>query len=69
MLVVPLTISAQQTITVTGTVTDTQDEPMIGVNITVKDVAGFGEPITDINGNFFYKDGTLSSTSLLIHRI
>ena len=40
MLVVPLTISAQQTITVTGTVTDTQDEPMIGVNITVKDVAG-----------------------------
>ena len=40
MLVVPLTISAQQTITVTGTVTDTQDEAMFGVNITVKDVAG-----------------------------
>lgn len=54
MLVVPLTISAQQTITVTGTVTDTQDEPMIGVNITVKDVAGLGT-ITDINGNFSIK--------------
>ena len=54
MLVVPLTISAQQTITVTGTVTDTQDEPMIGVNITVKDVAGLGA-ITDINGNFSIK--------------
>lgn len=53
MLVVPLTISAQQTITVTGTVTDTQDEPMIGVNITVKDVAVW-EP-TDINGNFSIK--------------
>lgn len=68
MLVVPLTISAQQTITVTGTVTDTQDEPMIGVNITVKDVAGLGT-ITDINGNFSIKMETLSSTSLLIHRI
>ena len=54
MLVVPLTISAQQTITVNGTVTDTQDEPMIGVNITVKDVAGLGT-ITDINGNFSIK--------------
>ena len=54
MLVVPLTISAQQTITVTGTVTDTQDEPMIGVNITVKDVAGLGTT-TDINGNFSIK--------------
>ena len=38
----------------TGTVTDTQDEPMIGVNITVKDVAGLGT-ITDINGNFSIK--------------
>ena len=54
MLVVPLTISAQQTFSVTGTVTDTQDEPMIGVNITVKDVAGLGT-ITDINGNFSIK--------------
>ena len=65
MLVVPLTISAQQTITVTGTVTDTQDEPMIGVNITVKDVAGLGT-ITDINGNFSIK---MEPISLLIHRI
>lgn len=32
--VVPLTILAQQKITVGGIVTDTQGEPMIGVNIT-----------------------------------
>ncbi|MCS2237544.1 hypothetical protein [Bacteroides faecis] len=42
----------------TGTVTDTQDEPMIGVNITVKDVAGLGT-ITDINGNSLYKKWNL----------
>ena len=52
--VVPLTILAQQKITVGGIVTDTQGEPMIGVNITVKDVAGLGT-ITDINGQFIIK--------------
>lgn len=41
-------------ITVGGIVTDTQGEPMIGVNITVKDVAGLGT-ITDINGQFIIK--------------
>lgn len=52
--VVPLTILAQQKNTVGGIVTDTQGEPMIGVNITVKDVAGLGT-ITDINGQFIIK--------------
>ena len=33
-------IYAQETVTVTGTVTDTNGEPMIGVNITVKDMPG-----------------------------
>ena len=52
----PLTITAQQqqTITVTGIVTDSQGEPMIGVNITVKDVPGLGT-ITDINGRYSIK--------------
>ncbi|GCB36477.1 SusC/RagA family TonB-linked outer membrane protein [Bacteroides faecalis] len=54
LLIVPLTILAQQTITVSGTVIDTQGEPMIGVNITVRDVAGLGT-ITDINGKFTIK--------------
>ena len=35
-------IYAQETVTVTGTVTDTNGEPMIGVNITVKDMPGMG---------------------------
>ena len=43
-------IYAQETVTVTGTVTDTNGEPMIGVNITVKDMPGMGT-ITDIKGS------------------
>lgn len=54
LLIIPLTALAQQTITVTGTVTDEAGEPMIGVNVTVKDVAGMGT-ITDIDGNFSIK--------------
>ena len=47
-------IYAQETVTVTGTVTDTNGEPMIGVNITVKDMPGMGT-ITDINGHYRIK--------------
>ena len=54
LLIIPLTALAQQSITVTGTVTDMQGEPMIGVNITVKDVAGLGT-ITDIDGKYSIK--------------
>ena len=38
-----------QNIVVTGVVTDAQKEPLIGVNVAVKDVPGLGA-ITDING-------------------
>lgn len=37
---------AQQTVTVSGIVADSNKEPLIGVNITVKDVPGLGA-ITD----------------------
>ena len=52
----PLAIWAQnqQDIVVTGTVTDMQGEPLIGVNIIVKDVPGMGV-ITDINGKYTIK--------------
>lgn len=54
MLIVPLTMLAQQKISVSGIVTDTQGEAMIGVNISVKDVAGLGT-ITDLNGKYTIK--------------
>lgn len=45
---------AQETVVVTGVVTDTQKEPLVGVNITVNDAPGLGA-ITDINGKFKIK--------------
>ena len=42
---------AQETIVVTGVVTDTNNEPLIGVNIIVSDVPGLGT-ITDRDGNY-----------------
>lgn len=45
---------AQETIVVTGMVTDANKEPLIGVNITVRDVPGLGA-ITDINGKYKIK--------------
>ena len=45
---------AQETIIVTGVVTDANKEPLVGVNITVRDVAGLGA-ITDMNGKFKLK--------------
>lgn len=45
---------AQETITVTGSVVDVNKEPLVGVNITVRDVAGLGA-ITDVNGKFKLK--------------
>jgi TonB-linked SusC/RagA family outer membrane protein len=45
---------AQQTVEVTGVVTDENNEPLIGVNITVSDVPGLGT-ITDINGAYKIK--------------
>lgn len=40
-----------QNIVVTGVVTDAQKEPLIGVNVAVKDAPGLGA-ITDINGKY-----------------
>ena len=45
---------AQQAITVSGVVADSNKEPLIGVNITVKDVPGLGA-ITDVNGKYTIK--------------
>ena len=45
---------SQQEVEITGTVTDTNKEPLIGVNITVSEMQGLGT-ITDINGNYKIK--------------
>ena len=47
-------ICAQENIVVTGTVTDTHKEPMIGVNVSIVNMPGLGT-ITDINGKFLIK--------------
>lgn len=52
LLLVSMSSFAQEKkIEVTGVVTDTNNEPLIGVNVTVKDQAGLGA-ITDINGRY-----------------
>ena len=52
LLLVSVSLFAQEkTIEVTGVVTDTNKEPLVGVNVTVKDKPGLGA-ITDINGEF-----------------
>lgn len=47
-------ISAQESIVVTGIVTDTNKEPMIGVNVSISDIPGLGA-ITDLNGRYKIK--------------
>ena len=42
---------AQEKVVVTGNITDEQNEPMVGVNITISDMPGLGT-ITDVNGNY-----------------
>src|SRR5690554_1348308 len=49
-----LPVLSQEIIEVTGTVVDTEEEPLIGVNIMIKDVAGMGT-ITDLDGKFKIK--------------
>ena len=44
----------QQQVEVMGTVTDVNNEPLIGVNITVKNMPGFGV-MTDVNGKYKIK--------------
>lgn len=45
---------AQESIVVTGVVTDTNKEPMIGVNVSISDIPGLGA-ITDFNGKYTIK--------------
>ena len=47
-------ICAQENIIVTGLVTDTNKEPMIGVNVSIVNMPGLGA-ITDMNGKFSIK--------------
>ena len=42
---------AQEKVVVKGVVTDEAKEPLIGVNVTVKDMPGLGS-ITDMNGHY-----------------
>ena len=51
LLLVSAVTFAQKKIEVTGIVMDTNKEPLVGVNVTVKDQAGLGA-ITDINGRY-----------------
>ncbi|WP_370524365.1 SusC/RagA family TonB-linked outer membrane protein [Bacteroides sp. 224] len=54
LLGLAVNVLAQEYITVTGIVTDTNKEPMIGVNVSVADMPGMGA-ITDINGKYSIK--------------
>lgn len=45
---------AQGTVTVTGTVTDVNNEPMIGVSVTASNMPGLGS-MTDLNGKYTIK--------------
>ena len=55
LLLVSVSLFAQEKIfEVTGVVTDTNKEPLVGVNVTVKDKPGLGA-ITDINGRYKIK--------------
>lgn len=56
MLLLGISVGAQtqETVVVTGTVVDTNSEPMIGVNVSIENVPGLGA-ITDMNGKFSIK--------------
>ena len=48
----------QETIEVTGIVTDPKNEPLVGVNVTAKNIPGFGA-ILDLLLCGIYKTGSL----------
>ena len=54
LLGVIINISAQENVTVTGTVVDTNNEPMIGVNVSIENMPGLGT-ITDMDGKYSIK--------------
>ena len=51
MAIVALPAYAQQYVTVTGTVTDAFDEPIIGASVVVNDNSRYGT-VTDVDGKF-----------------
>jgi TonB-linked SusC/RagA family outer membrane protein len=51
---ITLNVFSQETVEVTGVVTDIRNEPLVGVNIVVSDMPGFGT-ITDIDGHYSIK--------------
>ncbi len=54
LLTIVANVWAQENITVTGTVVDTNNEPMIGVNVSIENMPGLGA-ITDMNGKYSIK--------------
>lgn len=50
-LLLAISVHAQQTIEVSGIVTDIDNEPLIGVNIVIKDAPGMGT-VTDVDGKY-----------------
>ena len=54
LLGISVSVYGQENIVVTGVVTDSNKEPLIGVNVVVADMPGLGA-ITDINGKFLIK--------------
>ena len=59
ILLLLFSISAwtQESVTVTGIVTDQNKEPLIGVNIAIENMPGLGV-ITDLNGRYKIKTST-----------
>ncbi|MBL4561441.1 MAG: TonB-dependent receptor [Labilibaculum sp.] len=54
LLIVSVKAFGQETVQVTGIVTDKNKEPLIGVNVFISNVAGLGT-VTDVNGRYTIK--------------
>ena len=59
LLLFSISAWAQESVTVTGIVTDQNKEPLIGVNIAIENMPGLGV-ITDLNGRYKIKIGRAS---------
>ena len=57
LLLFSISAWAQESVTVTGIVTDQNKEPLIGVNIAIENMPGLGV-ITDLNGRYKIKTST-----------
>lgn len=61
LLLVPTVLWAQSTITISGTILDENDQPVISATVTVLDVSNKGA-ITDADGHFVLKDVSPDAT-------